>query len=170
MDIVKEEIEKNTGLGFAWIREFVDLLDLYEKNRETFPDLHAFMPEMIKFFEVFQLKMAVIDAGKPHVVAMVPANGAQEVDPELKELRVTFSIPMEEGFSWCGGGDNYPDTPEKSHPFWLDDHKTCVLPVKLKPGIAYHLFLNTEKFQSFRSQDGVPLKPVIYRFSTKKQP
>jgi len=41
-------IRKNRSLGFLWIEELVDLLDVYESNRDRFPTLDDFMPEIVK--------------------------------------------------------------------------------------------------------------------------
>ncbi len=105
----------------------------------------------------------------PKVVTAKPPLGAQDVSPDLKELRVTFNVPMEEGFSWTGGGPQDPTIPEGKKPFWTEDHKTCVLPVELKPNTEYRLGLNSRSFKNFRSADGVPLAPVVYTFKTSGQ-
>ena len=39
-------------------------------------------------------------ATHPQIVALAPRNGARDVDPSLTELRVTFNVPMGDGFSW----------------------------------------------------------------------
>jgi RNA polymerase sigma-70 factor (ECF subfamily) len=102
----------------------------------------------------------------PKVVSATPAMGAQAVSPDLKELRVTFNVPMAAGFSWTGGGPEYPTTPEGKKPFWTEDHKTCVLPVELKPDSQYRLGLNSKSYRGFQSAEGVPLAPVVYTFKT----
>jgi RNA polymerase sigma-70 factor (ECF subfamily) len=102
----------------------------------------------------------------PKVVSATPAMGAQDVSPDLKELRVTFNVPMGRGFSWTGGGPEYPTTPEGKKPFWTEDHKTCVLPVELKPDSQYRLGLNSPSYRGFQSAEGVPLAPVGYTFKT----
>ena len=102
----------------------------------------------------------------PRIVSVTPAIGAQDVSPDLKELRVTFNMPMAEGFSWTGGGPQFPTIPEGKKPFWTEDHKTCVLPVELKPNSQYRLGLNSPSFKNFKSADGVPLTPVAYTFKT----
>jgi hypothetical protein len=102
----------------------------------------------------------------PEIVSLDPPNGASDVSPALTELRVTFSVPMGEGFSWTGGGPNYPPNPSGKKPYWTDGGKTCVLPVALKPGSEYQLGLNSPSFKGFRSEDGVPLVPVGYSFKT----
>lgn len=105
---------------------------------------------------------------KPVVVAMVPPNGAEGVDPQTSALRVTFSVPMGGGFSWTGGGESYPQVKEGSKPHWTEDGRTCVLPVKLAPDHAYRLGLNSPSHKNFKSAAGVPLDTVAYLFKTGK--
>ena len=106
-------------------------------------------------------------ASRPIIVGLFPKNGATEVDPNLKEIRVTFNVPMGDGFSWTGGGEQFPTLPAGKKPFWIDDHKTCVLPVELRSGWEYHLGLNSASYKNFQSSGGVPLDPVSYSFKTK---
>jgi len=105
---------------------------------------------------------------QPLIVALEPKNGTKDVDPSFKELRVTFSVEMGEGFSWTGGGPEFPTVPEGKRPFWTEDHKTCVLPVELQPGQEYHLGLNSPSHKNFQTAGGVPLEPTPYTFSTKQ--
>ena len=102
----------------------------------------------------------------PSVVRFSPLNGAKDIGPELKELRVTFNVPMGEGCSWTGGGPEFPTIPEGKKPFWTEDHKTCVLPVELKPNTQYRLGLNSLSHKNFKNAGGVPLAPVVYTFKT----
>ncbi|HZR16232.1 MAG TPA: S41 family peptidase [Verrucomicrobiae bacterium] len=110
---------------------------------------------------------AASGAVKPEIVELNPCNGAQDVDPRLTELRVTFNMPMAGGFSWTGGGEQFPTIPTNQRPHWTEDHKTCVLPVELKADREYHLGLNSPSFRNFRSAEGVPLNPVHYSFRTR---
>jgi beta-lactamase regulating signal transducer with metallopeptidase domain len=103
----------------------------------------------------------------PRIVKMEPANGATDVDPARKALRVTFDMPMGDGFSWTGGGPNFPEIPEGKRPKWTTDHRTCILPVTLKPGWEYRVGLNSPSHKNFTSAGGVPLEPVVYTFKTK---
>jgi len=105
----------------------------------------------------------------PKIVSAKPAIGAKDVSPGLKELRVTFNVPMGGGCSWTGGGPEFPTIPEGKEPFWTEDHKTCVLPVALKPNSQYRLGLNSPSFKNFQSAGGVPLEPVVYTFKTSAQ-
>jgi hypothetical protein len=102
----------------------------------------------------------------PKIIAINPRNGTNNVNPELRELRVTFDVPMGEGCSWTGGGPQFPTIPDGQKPFWTDDHKTCVLPVELKPNQTYMLGLNSPSHKNFRSAEGIPLPPIGYTFQT----
>jgi hypothetical protein len=104
---------------------------------------------------------------KPAIVELEPKNGTKDADPALKELRVVFNVPMAEGFSWTGGGPQFPTIPDGKKPHWSEDHKTCYLPVDLKPGSEYRLGLNSPSHKNFQSAGGVPLEPVTYSFSTR---
>ena len=103
---------------------------------------------------------------KPTIVEMRPANGAAEVDPRTTELRITFSVPMCRGFSWTGGGPDYPVVPKGEGAHWTEDQRTCVLPVRLEPNHQYRLGLNSPSHNNFQSDASVPLDPVIYTFRT----
>ena len=103
---------------------------------------------------------------KPTILEIQPANGADAVDPKTTELRVTFTVPMGGGYSWTGSGSDYPSMPEGERPHWTNDHRTCVLPVRLEPNHQYRIGLNSSSHQNFQSAAGVPLDPVIYTFRT----
>jgi hypothetical protein len=105
----------------------------------------------------------------PRIVSVKPSNGAKDVSPDVKELRVTFNVAMGGGCSWTGGGPEFPTIPEGKKAFWTEDHKTCVLPVELKPNSQYRLGLNSPSFKNFRSASGMPLEPVVYTFKTSAQ-
>lgn len=106
-------------------------------------------------------------ASTPQIVGLNPMNGAMDVDPKLTEIRVTFNVAMGGGFSWTGGGSDFPKAPEGKDPYWTDDHKTCVLPVALEPGKTYRFGLNSPSFKNFQSSGGVPLDPVRITFTTR---
>ena len=103
----------------------------------------------------------------PQIVSMVPANGAADVDPGISEIRVTFDMPMGEGFSWTGGGPRFPEIPKGKMPSWSENNTVCVLPVRLKADDEYVLGLNSVSHKNFQSKWGVPLEPVVYRFGTR---
>jgi len=110
-----------------------------------------------------------IKAMPPSVVKTVPAAGATDVDPALKELTFTFSKEMTDGScSACQTNtENFPEPGEgKIH--YLPDKRTCVMPVKLQHGKTYVLWLNRAQFQNFRDAQHNSSVPYLLVFETKK--
>jgi len=104
----------------------------------------------------------------PVVVSTVPRSGDKAVDPSITELRVTFSKDMMDGnWSWTQISDEtFPPTTGK--PRYLDDKRTCVLPVKLEPGKTYVTWLNSAKYGNFKDADGRSAVPYLLVFETAK--
>jgi RNA polymerase sigma-70 factor (ECF subfamily) len=104
----------------------------------------------------------------PVVVKTVPQAGARTVDPATTEIRVTFSKEMQDGsWSWSTWGEeNYPKTTSK--PRYMDDKRTCVLPVQLKPGRSYAIWLNSQNFGNFKDSEGKSAVPYLLVFETRK--
>jgi hypothetical protein len=64
----------------------------------------------------------------------------------------------------CGSGPHYPETVGKPH---YDAKRTIwSVQVKLKPDWDYEFWLNAGQYQSFQSEEGVPLKSVPVKFRT----
>jgi hypothetical protein len=104
-------------------------------------------------------------AGPPRVVEAKPDDGAMDVDPATRELRVTFDQDMNRGgFSIVGGGPTFPADPA-GRPRWVDA-RTVVMPLKLEPDREYQLSINSERFQNFRNVKGQPAVPYPIRFRT----
>jgi RNA polymerase sigma-70 factor (ECF subfamily) len=104
----------------------------------------------------------------PVVVKTVPEAGADEVDPKLGEVKVTFSKLMLDGsMSWSAiSKESFP--PVNGKPKYLADKRTCVLPVKLEPGKTYAIWVNTSKNLNFKDTDGQSAVPYLLVFRTKK--
>lgn len=102
----------------------------------------------------------------PVVVKTVPEAGSVGVDAALTEVRVTFSKRMQDGsWSWSTWGEeNFPEMTDQPH--YLSDGRTCVMPVKLKPGKFYATWLNSNKFKNFKDADGQPAVPYLLTFKT----
>jgi len=104
----------------------------------------------------------------PVIIHTVPESGASDVDPALAELRVTFSKRMQDAkWSWAKLDDeSFPET--TGEPRFLDDGRTCVLPVHLKPGKVYAMWLNSESAREFKDGNGQPAVPYLLIFETRK--
>jgi len=124
------------------------------------------------------LTVAVVAVAKPEAkysvakqppipVETIPASGDVSVDPGLDRIEVTFSKPMMTKEMWSFvqvSGDTFPET--TGDPTWKDD-RTIVLPVKLKPGWSYVVWVNSEKYDAFRDADGNRAVPYLIAFETR---
>ncbi len=104
----------------------------------------------------------------PVVVKTVPEAGSSDVDPSVNEITVTFSKDMADGtWSWSTASkESFPETTGKPH--YMDDHRTCVLPVKLEPGRTYAIWVNSQNFGNFKDADGKSAVPYLLVFQTKQ--
>lgn len=110
-----------------------------------------------------------LESAPPVVVKSVPEAGATGVDPKLTEIKVTFSKDMRDGsWSWAmHSKESFPAMEGK--PKYLEDKRTCVLPVKLEPGKTYAIWVNSgEKFTNFKDAGGRTAVPYLLVFETKK--
>ena len=109
-----------------------------------------------------------LESVPPVVVKTVPQAGANDVDPKLKEIKVTFSKDMLNG-SWSWVTHSRETLPKiDGQPKYLEDKRTCVLPVTLEPGKTYALWLNKDKQGNFKDSGGRPALPYLLVFRTKK--
>jgi hypothetical protein len=165
----EREIREQQTRGFEWMKELSGLLVKYEAERYHYPTLESFSPRLVSFFRdyagEFQKKHHQLEASRPQLVSIVPANGAGDVDPGTRTIQVIFDRPMRNGsWSMCGGGPNFPETIDK--PSYDKSRKTWTTKVKLKADWAYEFWLNSSQYQSFQSEEGVPLESVHVTFRT----
>ena len=109
-----------------------------------------------------------LESVPPVVVKSVPAAGTADIDPKTTEIKVTFSKSMKDGtWSWSTlSKESFPEVDGK--PKYLDDERTCVLPVKLQPDKTYAIWVNSNKFQNFKDSNGIPSVPYLLVFRTAK--
>lgn len=109
-----------------------------------------------------------VESMPPVVIKTVPQAGDTKVDPSLNEIRVTFSKDMitHQMWSWVRASkETFPEIAGDVR--YLEDNRTCVLPVKLLPGKSYIVWINSEKHQSFQDLGRRPAIPYLLVFETK---
>jgi RNA polymerase sigma-70 factor (ECF subfamily) len=106
----------------------------------------------------------------PVVVRTMPPAGDTKVDAaKVKEIRVTFSKDMtDKSWSWTQISDEtFPEITGDIR--YQKNKRTCVAPVKLEPGRAYVIWLNSGRFKNFKDADGRPAVPYLLVFETKPE-
>ena len=108
-----------------------------------------------------------VSTARPSVVKTIPQCGDAQVDPNTRNISVTFSKEMmDASWSWNTADEGqFPDIVGK--PKYLADKKMCVIEVKLKPQTTYAIWLNSEKFHGFKDKDGRSAVPYLLVFETK---
>ena len=109
----------------------------------------------------------------PYVVLTEPADRVRDVDPGLREIKVTFDRPMntERSWSWImlrTVGD-YPGYRGSREPRWEKNGRTCVLSVRLRPDTVYAVGVNSFRHTGFRDAKGTIAVPHAWVFRTKKE-
>lgn len=115
-------------------------------------------------------KPVTVDMMPPSVIKTVPVCGDTEVSADTKEIKVTFSKDMQtrQMWSWCmQSPETFPQVTDQKGIKFLDDKRTCILPVKLKPGKTYVIWINTQKQNAFRDTKGNAAVPYLLVFKTK---
>jgi RNA polymerase sigma-70 factor (ECF subfamily) len=108
------------------------------------------------------------EADRPRVVDTFPVHEAFDVDVATSEIRVTFDKDMCDGcWSWVrSSSEAFPESVGEVR--YLEDMKTCVMPVKLEPGTKYVVWFNTGSYQNFKDRDGRPAVPHLLAFTTRE--
>lgn len=164
-----QQVRQEQWRSFYWTGELVDLLGRYERERDQYPTLAAFMPEVARFLEGLAPRVdrveRRIDALRPVITSMSIANGAANVDPALKEIVIRFDRPMTNSWSFARVR---PDlSPKIDKPRFDDTGTVFTMAVTLEPAREYELIVNRPD-GNFRARDGAPLKPVLVYFATAK--
>ena len=111
------------------------------------------------------LALATYSGVPPQVVAVSPAVGAEVPAGKIK-IKVTFDQPMLPGSQSFVVGRTVAEFP-KCLPYAAQsaDGKTFTLDCVVEAGKEYWIGFNNERFQNFRSAQGVPATPAMLRFS-----
>lgn len=159
---------EEVGLGFVWMPELVARLGEYEHARDRYPTFGAFVPRLAVYWDSLAPRvdglLANLEAQRPHLMAMEPADGDTLVPPTRRTIILRFDRRMGGGYSinpGPGGDATYPQIGELS---WDSTGTTLTMEVTLAPARRYELALTG---QGFRSADGVPLRRRIVSFGTR---
>ena len=103
----------------------------------------------------------------PKVIKTYPKNGAQNVDPAIKEIWIKFDKEMsDKSYSWCY--EKKEDFPElNGQPTYTENNTKNSLPVKLEPNKEYVIWINTANIKDFKDKAGNSAIPYKFTFKTK---
>lgn len=181
---MRQGLEKDIKGSFVWVGPLADLLKDFESDRKAYPAFEDFVPRIAAFFEDYKgevgrdlaklkekedEKWEKIKAESPKIVRMEPENGAVDVDPGLKEIRIVFDRKMKtDSFALMYAPGEEDQFPEETGKVGYDsDERTLIIPVRLKPGWTYKFGLNSRQAIGFIDRNGAPLYPIKITFKTR---
>jgi hypothetical protein len=157
--------------GFLWMDQLVASLGDYAGNRSQYPSLSAFMPRIASLFAEMAPKIGQMksdyEANCATVESISPfTNGATDVGPALKEIRICFSRPMniKSGYSINYGTGGREHFAISGSPLFVEEGKCLTIPVTLKPDWEYSFILTS---RAFRTMDEFPLMNYTVTFKTR---
>jgi hypothetical protein len=167
--------------GFYWVKDLASLLAEYTSHRTEYPVLESFTPKLVVAFTTWGAEAAqraeawqkertaradALYANGPKLVSMEPADGATDVDPGTAVIRLRFDRPMKSSMALMRVDGVFPD--RTGQPAWDTEWKVLLVPVSLKPETAYRFGLNGEDIHGFQDLKGVPLRPIVVGFRTRR--
>lgn len=94
-------VARDEEIGYIWMRRALLFMHNFSRNRDIYPTINDFMPQLSAFTRELVAKWDHIqkefDDRHPYVVDVFPAGGILQLT--TKEIRVTFSSPMMTGIS-----------------------------------------------------------------------
>ena len=131
-----------------------DIEDFVEKS-------NFFSKPLNELYQDFERK-------RPNVVGIKQfKNKSEKVNPKIKEITIEFSEPLN-GYNT---GVDFGELGQSAFPkndvtkrFWSSDNKTWTITVNLESNKKYQILITN----NFRTQNGMPLKPYLIEFQTRK--
>ncbi len=144
--------------GFLFIEDFVKELDRYEANRDKYPTLGDFMPELVALHNRLDVDSVCNDAigRQPQFLgANIEDNAVLPPGPTTITIRFSQPIVIGHGIGpYRADGRIFPSS-EDSSISWNDDRTEFSYHVTLQPGKRYGLsYWGTW----FKNRDGYPTK------------
>lgn len=156
--------------GFLFIEDFVNELDRYEANRDKYPTLGDFMPELVALHNRLDVDSVYNDAvsRQPKFLgANIEDNAVVPPGPTTITIRFSQPIFMGQGIGpYNADGRVFPSS-EDASTSWNDDRTEFSYHVTLEPGKHYGLaYWGTW----FKNKDGYPTQAVyILPFDTSEE-
>ena len=171
---IKTMIMEEQSKGFIWINQLVDQLAVYGKNRDKYPTLKDFMPEIVKMLNTLSPEKILkeLELNCPRIVSISIENNSKAVDPSTKEIILCFDKPMSIRNNGVGygklGKDFFPEFSKDRKCKWNEEtKKEWIIQVDLKPDSTYSLSFDA---RWFKSENGYLMdKTYFLDFKTAKE-
>jgi hypothetical protein len=163
------EVKAQQASGFIWMPQLVTLLEVYQKERKTYPTLASFMPRLVEFYDQAQLNLDHYEdeylAHCAKVISTNPfRNGEMDVNPTISTVQFNFDKPLDGIRYFIGPGkmgkEHYPEVLKFT---FADDNKSLIMHVKLQPNTVYQVGITGSRM---RTRDGYSVQNYSLDFKT----
>ena len=167
---IDKEIQDQIESKFLWINELVEELEKYDRQRDKYPTLESYMPNIIEAYNSYTNKIKIYEASldekRPKVISINEFNNNdQNVNSEIKTITINFDRPlMGDRYSISAGSKGDSAYPEMGDIIFSQDNKTLILHVKLEKNKEYQFILSG---RALISTEKIPIKEYEINFKTE---
>ncbi len=153
--------------GFLWIKGLVAELKKYDNQRDNYPTLENYIPNLSNAYKTFEDKISQFDAQRPKVESITGfTNNATSVSSQIKTITINFDRALSgKGYSVNYGVKRKPAFPKFGKIYYTNDNKSVVMEVSLMPNQEYQFVLTGK---DFKTPEGLGLKTYEVNFMTSK--
>jgi hypothetical protein len=164
---IEDEINTQLSKNFAWIKELVNELDNYDKQRDIYPTLESYMPKLAEAYTTYVEISKTYDEKRPKITSINEfVNRDMNVSALTKKITINFDMPLlDDDYSIHYGNKGQESFPKFEKITYSDDKKSVIIEVELEKGKEYQFVLVGD---GFRSPEGIGIKDYEVNFSTAK--
>lgn len=158
--------------GFIIVEPIVNILDKYETDSIQYKSLNDFMPEIVKIYnsitedDLDRLNRKEPCEG-PQIVSCSIKNDSEDINPDVKQLVVTFDRPMSNGAGINNGKGGNKTYPEITSIKWNENkNNELIISFNLLPEKKYSMKLRARYFfdESYCNME----RDFVITFKTRK--
>ncbi len=169
-DEIDEEVQDQLNNGFLWMNELVEELEKYSKQREKYPTLESYIPNIIIAYNEYANNILeyekTFDKERPNILSINEfKNFDQNVNSKINVLTINFDKALKgKGYSINYGEKGKTFFPEIGKIKYSNDRKSVIMEVKLIENKEYQFIVSG---MSFVSEKGIPIKDYLIEFKTE---
>lgn len=167
---IEDEIQDNLNNGFLWIKELENELENYSKQRDQYPTLESYIPNIVVAYNDYAKNILeyknILDKERPNVISINEFNNFdQNVSSKINIITINFDKPLKgKGYSFNYGEKGKTFFPEFGKIKFSDDRKSVIMEVKLIENKEYQFIVSG---MSFVSEKGIPINDYLIEFKTE---
>lgn len=166
---IQHEITEQINRGFVWIENLVTELEKYDSQRDRYPTLETYMPELVKAYGLYSKDITRLVEKTEHEKARFVSItefqiGDLEVDPTLSQVTINFNKPFA-GSNFIRPGEDGKAFPDFRNMKYSEDKTSVILDWVLNDNTEYQFILIGLAPGSSASTEGKDVE-VTFKTST----